>query len=171
VQINSEEVWFRLQQLVRFLLIQYWLAGVKIRLLKWSCCVCFSGVMQTCKHMSRNILFCWVLISLDWEGIIDTICQSYHGVVNAWSNSDLKCMWFLHKWFILLIVHSTDLTHGLPAWMNDHGYPSPPSSTHQQLVNVVQANYQDSSQYLQLCWLSSASLARYSKLRFLFVDQ
>jgi hypothetical protein len=31
------------------------------------------------------------------EGIIDTIRQSYHGVVDAWSDSDLKCMRSLHK--------------------------------------------------------------------------
>jgi hypothetical protein len=33
--------------------------------------------------------------------------------------------------------------------MEEHGFPTPPSSTREQLVGIVKDNYQDSTQYLR----------------------
>ncbi|PLW53347.1 hypothetical protein PCANC_13396 [Puccinia coronata f. sp. avenae] len=62
-----------------------------------------------------------------------------------------------------IIVLFKGLLTMIGAWMNDHGYPSPPSSTHQQLVNVVQANYQDSSHQLRDLFLEHSVVSSNSK--------
>ncbi|KAI9622223.1 hypothetical protein H4Q26_015259 [Puccinia striiformis f. sp. tritici PST-130] len=65
------------------------------------------------------------LIQKNYDSAYDhCIRQSYHGYVEAWSDSDLK------------------------AWMDEHGFPSPPKSTREQLVDIVKQNYKDSSQYM-----------------------